>query len=299
MKGKRIGLLKGGLSAEREVSLRTGAACALALRSIGYEIVEIDAGRDLGKHLESEAIEVVFNALHGRYGEDGCVQGLLELMQIPYTGSGVAASAMAMHKPSSKRLFHEAGLNTPPFQIANGPEGHGDCPLPAVVKPASEGSSVGVTIVHHERALKSAIEEAAKYGGGVIIESFIAGREINVAVLDDQALGAIEIMPARPFYDYVAKYDDSKTKYGYPAEIDSAVLEKTCEVALQAHRLLGCRGASRSDFIITEEGIPYLLELNTLPGMTASSLLPKIALQKGIDFEELCVRLLKQARLGA
>lgn len=303
---RRIGVLLGGLSAEREISLRTGAAICRALRERGYKVVELDVGRDIARRLLEEQVEVAFIALHGRWGEDGCIQGLLESMGIPYTGSGVLASAVGMEKVYAKRLFASHGLPTPPWcafsTAAAALEAAGSLPFPfpVVVKPSREGSSVGVHICHTPEHYRSAVEEAARHAGTLLVEQFIAGREVQGAVLDDEALGVIEIVPAREFYDYEAKYKSgSGTQYLFPAPLPPEQYERVNAVCLAAHRALGCSGATRSDVITTATGEVYLLEVNTLPGMTEASLLPKIAAGRGIDFASLCERLLQGASLKA
>lgn len=305
MKEKVVGVLMGGLSTEREVSLRTGKACARALSSLGYVVRSIDVQRDVAARLAAEKIDVAFIALHGRFGEDGCIQGLLESMGIAYTGSGVLASAMGMNKVVSKRIFEDRGLPVAPDLILKNPadlkafRGVADLPfgLPAVVKPSGEGSSVGVAIARDAVALKAAVDAAARLKGDVLIEAFVQGREIQAAVLDGAALGAIEIVPANAFYDYAAKYEDHATRYLFPAPIAPDEYARACQIALDAHLALGCSGATRSDMILTPEGKLCLLELNTLPGMTETSLLPKIAAGQGIGFPALCERLLLGASL--
>lgn len=305
MKKKVVGMLMGGLSTEREVSLRTGEACARALSSLGYVVRSIDVQRDVAARIAAARIDVAFIALHGRFGEDGCIQGLLESMGIPYTGSGVLASAMGMNKVVSKRIFEDRGLPVAPDVVLKNAvdlrdfRGAADLPfgLPAVVKPSGEGSSVGVAIAHDEPALMAAVEAASHLQGDILIEALVPGREIQAAVLDGEALGAIEIVPANAFYDYAAKYEDHATRYLFPAPIPPDQYAQACRIALEAHLALGCSGATRSDMILTPDGRLFLLELNTLPGMTAASLLPKIAAGQGIDFPALCERLLLGASL--
>jgi D-alanine-D-alanine ligase len=306
LRQKRVGVLLGGLSAEREVSLRTGAAVARALRGLGYEVVEVDVGKDLPARLVAEKVEVAFIALHGRYGEDGCVQGLLESMFIPYTGSGVLASALSMDKVLAKQLFLARGIPTPAwraFRTVEEARAAVDAlpfPFPVVVKPSREGSSVGVHICKSRDAYLVAIEDAAKYVGLLLVEQFVKGREVQGGVLDDEALGVIEVVPAREFYDYTAKYQSgSGTRYLFPAPLPTDQYERVNQVSLDAHRALDCSGGSRSDVIIAESGEVYLLEINTLPGMTETSLLPKIAAGRDIDFPSLCERLLLGASLKA
>lgn len=300
---KRIAVLLGGRGSEREVSLKSGEAIIKALESRGLKVVRIDVDLDIAKRLEQEGTELAFLALHGRYGEDGCIQGLLESLNIPYTGSGVASSAIAMDKVLSKTLFAAAGLPLADWQVL----GDGEIPspnsfpfgLPLVVKPSREGSSVGVHVVKEAAEFKPAVLDARKHCGQVLVERFIPGREINVAVLDGKALGVIEIIPASGFYDYEAKYLSTTTRYDYPAPIAPELYAKALELSELAHRVLGCEGATRADFILGEDGHFVLLEVNTLPGMTATSLLPKIAAGVGIDFPELCVRILQGAGLKA
>lgn len=306
LKTKRVGVLYGGLSAEREVSLRTGAAVAGALRSLGYTVVEVDVGRDLPARLMAEKVDVAWLAVHGRYGEDGCLQGLLESMFIPYTGSGVLASALGMDKVYAKQVFVTHGIPTPAYRVfhdAASALAAADSlpfPFPVVVKPSREGSSVGVHIVKTREDYDAAVKDAAKYAGTLLVEQFVKGREVQGGVLDDEALGVIEVRAAREFYDYEAKYKaGSGTQYLFPAPLPPEQYARVNEVSLAAHKSLGCSGGSRSDVIITDGGDVFLLEINTLPGMTATSLLPKIAAGRGIEFPALCERLLLGASLKA
>jgi D-alanine-D-alanine ligase len=304
LKAKKIGVLMGGLSVERDVSLRTGAAVSDALEKLGYQVVRVDAQKDLAARLTSDGIEVAFIALHGRYGEDGCVQGLLESLFIPYTGSGVLASSVGMEKVFAKQIFLGHGIPTPPSVHFTESQAALDAqlpfPFPVVVKPSREGSSVGVHICKTRDEYRAALADAGKYAGAIMVEKFIKGREVQGAVLDDTSLGAIEIVPAREFYDYEAKYTaGSGTKYLFPAPLPPDQYARVNEVCLEAHRALGCNGATRSDVIVAETGEVWILEVNTLPGMTATSLLPKIAAGQGIDFPSLCERLLLGASLKA
>ena len=302
MKNKRIGVLMGGLSAERDVSLKSGMAVHQALLACGYDSTAIDVCHDVAEVLRRERIEVAFVALHGRYGEDGCIQGLLELMQIPYTGSGVLASALAMHKLYSKLAFAAAGLTITPYVAVKQGESLtvDELPfgLPVVVKPVQEGSSVGVSIVKCAADLQSALDEAFRYDDMVLVEGYVKGQEVQVGILDDQPIGAIEIIPKREFYDYEAKYTDGLAEHVFPARLNPELYGKVQELGLKAHQALGCSGYSRVDFLVTESGECYLLEVNTLPGMTALSLLPEIA-QKGagLDFETLAERIVTSAKL--
>lgn len=301
--GRRVAVVMGGLSNERAVSLNTGAAIARALRERGHQIIEIDAGRDLPSRLLAERIEVVFNALHGTYGEDGRIQGLLDWMGIPYTGEGVGPSHLAFNKLHAKCLMRNANLSVAPEVVITAAElprfepGHLPFPLPAVMKPVAEGSSVGVTILHTAADWQQAVATATGKGD-VLVERFVSGPELSVAVLGDAVLGSVEIAPTHEFYDYEAKYaTGSGTHYHLPPRIDAASLAAAEAQALGAHRALGCRAATRTDVIVGPEG-PVVLEVNTLPGMTATSLVPKIAAARGIPFGELLECILDLARSG-
>lgn len=302
MKSKKIAVLMGGLSAEREVSLKSGAAVHQALLARGYQAVAVDAGRDLAAVLVQEKVEAAFIALHGRYGEDGCVQGLLELLEIPYTGSGVLASALAMHKLYSKQTFTAAGILTAPFhhfrrgqQVRLADLAFG---LPLVVKPVQEGSSVGVSIVRREEQLEAALAEAFRHDAEILVEQYIKGQEVQVGILDDLPIGAIEIVPKNEFYDFEAKYTDGMAEHIFPARLEQALYLKAQQIGLAAHTALGCSGYSRVDLLVTEAGESYVLEVNTLPGMTALSLLPEIAAKgAGLPFGELVERIIESATL--
>ena len=303
--GKKVAVLYGGRSTERDVSLRTGKACADALVAKGHEVILVDVDLDLPEWLRTARIDVAFNALHGRWGEDGCVQGLLEAMAIPYTGSGVLASALGMDKVVAKAMFKALGLAVIDYRVfpaaRAGTIAPADLPfgIPCVVKPSGEGSSVGVHLVKDETKLGAACLDAATFKGDVIVERYVKGVEVNVAVLEGTALGAIEIQPANEFYDYAAKYTAGTTKYHYPARIPEAHAKRVLEAAETAHRGLGCAGVTRVDFIVVPDGTPYILEINTLPGMTATSLVPKIAAGLGIAFSDLCDKILEGAALKA
>jgi D-alanine-D-alanine ligase len=302
MKDKKIAVLMGGLSAERDVSLKSGLAVHQALLGLGYDSTAIDVRHEVAAMLRDERIEVAFIALHGRYGEDGCIQGLLELLQIPYTGSGVLASALAMHKLYSKQAFAAAGLTITPYVAVRKGESCNAAALPfglpVVVKPVQEGSSVGVSIVRQADQLQTALDEAFQYDELVLVEQYVKGREVQVGILDDRPIGAIEIVPKNEFYDFEAKYSDGMAEHFFPARLDAALYEKVQQLGLKAHQALGCDGYCRVDFLVTDRGDCYLLEVNTLPGMTALSLLPEIA-QKGADlpFPQLVEKILFSARL--
>ncbi|MBM4321892.1 MAG: D-alanine--D-alanine ligase [Deltaproteobacteria bacterium] len=300
--GAKVAVLCGGLSAERSVSLQSGRLVAEALRRRGHRVELVDVRRNLAQILRQRAVEVCFNALHGTYGEDGCVQGTLELLGIPYTGSGPLASALAFDKEQTKRLLQQAGLPTPTFEVLfetdQGAEAASRIGYPLVVKPPCQGSSVGVTIVHAPGELDRALATAASYGDGrVILERWIDGAEVTVGVLDGKALGTTEIVPAEPFYDYHAKYDSEATRYYSPARLAPETLGLMHRLGEEAVFLLGCGGAPRVDFIIDRAGSPHILEVNTLPGMTSHSLLPMCARLQGIGYDELCDEILALARL--
>jgi len=308
LKSKRIGVLLGGPSGEREVSLQTGKAIVEALTGLGYDVVTIDAGADLVERLSAERVDVAFNALHGRWGEDGCVQGLLEWLRIPYTGAGVLASALSMDKVAAKGLFRQAGLPLAEDRVLSATQARSmtgaeqlGLPLPVVVKPSREGSSLGVTIVRKDAALGPALSAAADFEAPVLVETFLPGGEFQVGVLDHQALGVIEIVPTREFYDYEAKYaDGAGTEYVYPARLDEAKRDEVAAVGLAAYEAIGGEGYARVDTIVDpRDGRVALLEVNTLPGMTGHSLMPMIARGEGIEFPELCERILDLARLKA
>ena len=298
---KKIGVLMGGLSSEREVSLLSGNAVLRALTEKGYFAVAIDVGRDVAEHLRKDGIEVAFNGLHGKFGEDGAIQGLLEIMGIPYTGSGILASAMGMNKIISKAVFKAFGLRVGPFMVVSAGDtgtlatAQAKIGFPLVVKPSSEGSSVGVSMVNTGDELAPAVKLAFSYDREVLIEKFIGGMEVQVGILGERALGAIEIVPKDVFYSYKAKYEPGMSEHFFPARIPEAVYKRTLDAGLAAHRALGCRGYSRVDFIVDAAGDPFILEVNTLPGMTATSLLPDIARGVGMSFPDLVEEILRLA----
>jgi D-alanine-D-alanine ligase len=298
---KRIGVLMGGLSSEREVSLASGAAVLEALRSKGYDAVGIDVGRDVAERLRQEGINVAFNGLHGKYGEDGAIQGLLEVLGIPCTGSGILASAMGMNKIVSKTLFRSYGLQVGPYHVVERGDRNGlaaakaGIGFPLVVKPSCEGSSVGVSLVHDEKAYGPAAELAFSYDREILVEKYLQGMEVQVGVLGGRALGAIEIVPRDVFYSYKAKYEKGMSDHFFPARIPRDLTQRVLDAGLAAHHALGCRGYSRVDFIIDRDGVPFILEVNTLPGMTATSLLPEIAQGAGIPFPDLVEEILRLA----
>ncbi len=293
----KVAMLMGGPSAEREVSLSTGRECARALRGEGYEVVEVDAGPDLVAQLKDIKPDVVFNALHGRWGEDGCVQGILEWLRIPYTHSGVLASALAMDKERSKAAYRSAGLPVVDSVLASKDEvmaGH-VIPPPYVVKPNNEGSSVGIYIVHE--AANSPPQLSDEMPAQVMVETYAPGREMTVTVMGDRALCVTDIL-TDGWYDYEAKYATGGSRHVLPADVPEEITNLCLDYAARAHDVLGCRGISRTDFRWDEargaEGL-VLLETNTQPGMTPTSLSPEQAEHCGITFGQLCAWLVEDA----
>jgi D-alanine-D-alanine ligase len=301
----RVAVLMGGRSAERDVSLNTGCQVGDALESVGWDIVRIDAGaRDFMDELRDSGAAVVFICLHGRFGEDGTMQGLLELLDLPYVGSGVLASALAMDKVMSKNIFSCEGLRSPGFVALRRGEPYDVASVVArlgeklVVKPATEGSSVGMHIVHEAAELPPALLEAFTHDDVVVVEEFVAGAEVTVGVLgntDPIALPTLEIVPEHEFYDYESKYLPGMSSHIIPARISEEARAECQRLAIAAHRALGCRGLSRADTIVTEGGTVYLLEVNTIPGMTSTSLFPDAARAAGIEFPALCEQLVRLA----
>ncbi|CAA7622937.1 D-alanine--D-alanine ligase [Magnetospirillum sp. SS-4] len=304
MTTKRVTVLMGGASAERDVSLRSGHAAAAALEQAGFLVTRVDVGRDpleLVRAVAETQPDVVFNALHGRFGEDGCVQGVLNLLGVPYTHSGLLASAAAMDKAFARSLFQSAGIPVARGRIVTRSECAGGDPLPRpfVVKPINEGSSVGVFIVRAGQP--SPIAAWPFDGEDVLVEEFIPGRELTVAVMGGKALGVLEITSERGFYDYEAKYAPGGSRHLMPAPLPPADYAEACRLAAEAHRVLGCRGVSRADlrYDDTRPGeTPRLvmLEVNTQPGMTATSLVPEMAAHAGISFPELVRWMVEEAR---
>jgi len=294
----RVAVLKGGWSAERDVSLVSGHACAVALREAGYEVIEIDAGRDVAQQVAESAPDCVFNALHGRWGEDGCVQGLLECLGIPYTHSGVLASALAMDKDHAKRIFAEAGLPVVESVLASREEVASGHPIepPYVVKPFNEGSSVGIYFVMEGANGPAQLDANAP--DTLMVERYVPGRELTVAVMGDRALTVTDIVATAGWYDYHAKYSSGGSSHILPADLPKRVFDACLEGAVGAHQALGCRGVSRTDFRWDEtRGLDGLaiLEVNTQPGMTPTSLAPEQAAHCGVGFAELCEWIVEDA----
>ena len=297
---KHVAVIKGGWSPEREVSLVSGAGCAKALRGEGYKVTEIDAGHDLAAQLQKVKPDVVFNALHGRWGEDGCVQGLLEILEIPYTHSGVLASALAMDKERAKTVFRAAGLPVAESLLVSREEAaraHVMEP-PYVIKPHNQGSSVGVFIVRAGENRPPAELTAKEWQLGEIVmaERYIPGRELTCAVMKDEPLSVTEIFANTAFYDYEAKYKSGGSRHVVPADIDKKIFERVRELTLAAHQALGCRGVSRSDFRYDPDRDELiLLEINTQPGMTPTSLVPELAEYAGYTYGQLVKWLVEDA----
>ena len=304
---KRIGVLMGGHSSEREVSLRTGQAVHQSLLRLGYDAVAIDVGPNLYRDLTDHGVRVAFLALHGPGGEDGTIQGFLELIGLPYTGSGVRASAVGMHKVVTKTVAASQGVPVPGGLVV--PRGTrmslaaalkaGKLTLPVVVKPPSQGSTIGVTIVRKPRQWKAALDLAHRYESEAMVEAYIPGHEVTVSILGGlhgpTVLPAVEIVAPDGFYDFSAKYQKGKTQYLCPAPLPAAVAKQIAELGRRTYHAVGCEGAARVDFRITPRGKPYMLEINTVPGMTETSLLPMAAGRAGLTYDALVERILQSA----
>ncbi len=307
MSKRRVGVLMGGTSAEREISLRTGEGVANALEEHGHRVVRIvlGAGQPADVAIRAAKIDVAFLALHGRLGEDGCIQGMLEMMGIPYTGSNVLGSALAMDKLKAKEMFRLHNIPTPPYYVATEAdvgeveELHGSFGFPVIVKPRGEGSSVGVTLARDTKELRAGLESAFEHDRFALVERYVKAIEVHVGVLDGRVLGAIEVVPKSGLYDYKAKYTAGETEYFLPARIPATRARGVMNLAERAVRALGCTGACRVDLLVTEGENEYVLEVNNLPGMTPTSLLPKIAAGAGLSYGTLCEAILDSATLHA
>lgn len=303
----RVAVLYGGISAEREVSLASGRQVIAALRQAGYEVTPIEVGSDLRAVMAAldPNPDAVFNALHGRFGEDGAIQGVLDWLGIPYTHSGVRASALAMDKVAAKAVFAAAGLPVPRGLVVDvaALEHANPMPLPYVIKPVNEGSSVGVEILRSGDNRRAAIAVGWRFGPAALVEEYVPGRELTVAVMGDRALAVTEITSQNCFYDYEAKYADGGSRHTIPAPVHPQIYTRALDVALAAHRALGCRGATRSDFryddTAGEPGRLVLLEINTQPGLTPTSLLPEQAAHLGMSFPQLCAWMVENAACRA
>ncbi len=304
----RVGVLMGGESAERDISLKTGRAVHQALLRRGYNAVAIDVGPSLTRELADQKIEIAFLALHGPGGEDGSIQGFLESIKMPYTGSGILASAVAMHKVTAKSLLRAEGIPVPAGTVVHRGESStanrvlrsAKLKLPVVVKPATQGSSIGVTIVREPSRWKEALQLAHRYEREAVVEAYVPGHEVTVSILGGSdgrllALPAVEIVAPGGFYNFSAKYEKGKTQYLCPAPLSATIARRIRDLAITAYRVVGCDGAVRVDFRITPRWRPYVLEINTVPGMTETSLLPMAAAKAGIDYESLTERILESA----
>jgi len=303
----KVAILAGGESLEREVSLRSGEGVMGALRRQGFDVVSIDPDADLVDKLRESGAQVVFNLLHGGKGEDGTIQGVLEALGLPYTGSGVLASALAMDKAQSKRIFKATDIPTPGFYVVDPEESlrkqcrfaANQLRLPAVCKPTNQGSSFGVSIVRHEEEMIGAVEALVEKYGNAMIEKFVDGPEVTVGVLGAgetlRALPILELVPKAEFYSYEAKYTQGMTEFVIPARLDEVTTRMTQQAALRAHKVLGCHGWSRVDGHVDESGMPQIREVNTIPGMTELSDVPAEAQAAGITYDELVVEILSSA----
>lgn len=300
---KRVAILMGGVTKEREISLRTGAALSSALKRKGYDVVDIDVGADVIQKINQAKPDVALIALHGRYGEDGCIQGMLEIMKIPYTGCGVLGSAIGMDKCVCRLIAKQVGLpiaegktfrkgeSIDKFISALGIE------FPVIVKPSREGSTINVSIVKGQKDLKPALEAAFESDDKIVVEKYIKGREVTIGVLNGRALTSLEVAPKSGFYDFESKYTKGKTEYLVPARISKDCEKKLQEYSEKIYKELEGAGAARVDFIVTEDESSYFLEINTIPGMTELSLVPKAAAYEGMSFDDLAEELLKGASL--
>jgi D-alanine-D-alanine ligase len=310
----RVLVFMGGPSAEHAVSLKSGHGVVDALSRLGYAVIPVTVPQDAAIDealqfvrisVQRESPEVVFVALHGAFGEDGTVQQLCEELGVAYTGSDPAASRLGMDKIASRRRFEQAGLRTPAWRVVDPAAGEdprralGTQRVPVVVKPANQGSSIGVTIVHDMGQLTDAIRDAARFDARILIEAFVQGREVTVGIVADEPLPVVEIQAHRPFFDYAAKYTPGQTSYLVPSTLPARVARRAQQAALKAHHALGCRDFSRVDLIVDRRNRPVVLEVNTIPGLTPTSLLPKAAGCRGCSYDELCERLTSRALLRA
>jgi D-alanine-D-alanine ligase len=301
-KRKKVLLILGGLSTERDVSLRTGAAIGKALEELGHEVAKWDPQEDGYASLMTATADAAFIALHGRYGEDGTIQGILESLKIPYTGSGILSSALCYDKVRTKIFLEHYGVMTPSFALYLAQENPEDfiknlkMKVPIIVKPNREGSTIGMTIIKKVEDLKKALAFASQSGSEILVEDFIEGTEVTVGVLNGKSLPVVEIAPKSGFYDYEAKYTPGKTEYHVPARISAEMTKHLCEVSEKVFSWMSCRGCARMDYILAGDK-SYFLEVNTIPGMTETSLVPKAAKGAGIDFTSLCEEILKGATL--
>jgi len=300
---KKIAVLMGGKSAEREISLKSGRAMEASLRRQGCSVISLDPDETLPERIRQEKVELVVNALHGRWGEDGTIQGMLDILGIPYTGSGVLASAIGMNKAVTKRILEACGIPTPAYTVIENPppvegpppELPGELDFPVVVKPASEGSTIGVTIVESADGLRAAYAEGFRHGRPIVVEAYIQGQEVTAGILDESPLPLVEIAPKEEFYNFKSKYTTGSTEYIVPARLAPDLAKRVQDLALRTHRVIGCRGCTRVDFRLDRTGSPFVLEINTVPGMTETSLLPKAAAAAGMSYDQLVARIVQSA----
>ncbi len=298
----KVAVLMGGPSSERAVSLDSGRCVCEALKDTQYQPIPVDTVDNWEEVLLDIRPDVSFVALHGKFGEDGTVQSILEQINIPYTGSGIEASRLAMDKIASKNIFQSAGIAVPEFSVIKKPSYDilEDIGFPLVIKPSSQGSSIGLAIIEscNKAQIKKAMDLAYVFDEQILAEKFIKGQELTVGILDDKALPVIKISPKRKFYDYKAKYIDNQTQYLVPAPIEDRLAKMAQGLALKAHKSLGCRAFSRVDMILGQDGVIRILEVNSIPGFTSHSLLPKAAAAVGIDFKQLCIKIIELALAG-
>lgn len=307
---RHVAVLKGGASLERQVSLRSGSRVAGALRNRGYEVTEIDVGSDLVKQLQQLCPDAVFIAMHGRGGEDGTIQELLEILRLPYAGCGVLSAIRCMDKVLSKLMFEEAGIPTPEFAAFNETAfrqlGAGQAlgaieeqfGFPLVVKPARQGSALGIKFAASAAEVPAALVNAFSYDDRVLLENYVPGRELAVSMLEGEPLPVVEAVPhEQSYFDFESRYEIGKTTYVCPAQLDDALRDRVFELARATYELLGCEGFARVDFMLPESGDPSVLEVNAIPGLTDTSLMPQAAKAAGIGFDELAERMLATARV--
>jgi D-alanine-D-alanine ligase len=297
LKQKRVAVLMGGTSSEREISLKSGDAVLRSLQQSGYNAIGIDADNGIAQSLRAEGIEVAYIALHGRYGEDGAIQGLLEILGIPYTGSGVLASALAMDKCISKLVLDNLKLPTPRYTVCLAGSTF-SFPYPFIVKPAHEGSTIGINIVKNEAEVHKALTDAFRYDRKVLVEQFLSGREITVGIVNGEPLPIVEVKPSSGFYDYTAKYTKGMTEYLVPADLPPEVAFRASEIALEVWSAFEMAGCARIDMIVHED-VPHVIDINTSPGMTETSLVPKAWAYLDRTFDQLVERILTEATLKA
>lgn len=296
LKNQKIAVLMGGVSSEREISLKSGKAVSESLARRGYNVTAIDVDRNLAAKLKRHGVTVAFIALHGRWGEDGTVQGLLEIMGIPYTGSGVLGSSLAMDKAVMKLLLQSVGIPTPVWCVVENGKNTVKLPLPFVVKPANEGSTIGISIVREKKEIGPALALARKYDRKVVAERYVEGDEITVAIVNGEALPVVQVKPAKGFYDFEAKYTKGMTEYLVPAKIAEKVAKEASDIAVKVYQVFELAGCARIDMLV-EEGVPQVIDINTSPGMTETSLVPKAWNHLGRTFDDLVEAILMEAAL--